>query len=259
MNTKKIILILLLIFSLSFVLTGCSAIGELKTETIVANYLESENGPEYAIKQSFNKLLDEFSNTEKLSNYDWSYTINFKKLNIVDAKSDSDGSGILTTNNVVLVYDYTIKGNPKKSDLNPISKTDGLKLTYNITELQYDDNKDGLRTMTSTQAERQDKSPQSPLISKIEKINSDDGELILKGDIKEHTESSVLGVISLGDRNFSELNNQVLNISDTKLSVDTGLTLNKTDFASILVINYDELLDNSSEQTGLAAVLISAP
>jgi hypothetical protein len=113
--------------------------------------------------------------------------------------------------------------------------------------------------MTSTQADRENKSPQSPLISKIEKINSDDGELILKGDIKEHTESSVLGVISLGDRNFSELNNQVLNISDTKLSVDTGLTLNKTDFASILVINYDELLDNSSEQTGLAAVLISAP
>ncbi|MFN2341696.1 MAG: hypothetical protein ABR547_10560, partial [Halanaerobium sp.] len=250
---------LLLIFSLSFVLSGCSAIGELKTETILNDYLESKEGPKGVIAQSFDKLLEEFEGNNTLNDYDWEYTIELKTVNIINSKADEDGTGILTANDIILEYKYTIKGDPKNNELSPINKTDDLYLTYNITELQYDDNKDELEMMTSTQAERQDKSSQSPLISNIEKINSDDGELILKGDIEEHTESSILGVISLGDRNFSELNNQVLNISDTKLSVDTGLTLNKTDFASILVINYDELLDNSSEQTGLAAVLISAP
>jgi len=38
MKTKKIILILFLILSLSFVLTGCSAIGELKTETRINDF-----------------------------------------------------------------------------------------------------------------------------------------------------------------------------------------------------------------------------
>jgi len=75
MKTKKIILILFLILSLSFVLTGCSTIGELKTETIVGNYLESEDGPESVVKQSFDKLLNEFSTTEGLKDYNSTFGV----------------------------------------------------------------------------------------------------------------------------------------------------------------------------------------
>jgi hypothetical protein len=254
MNTKKIILILLLIFSLSFVLTGCSAIGELKTETIVKKYLESDDGPKYAVKQSFNKLLDEFSQTDGLEDYKWKYSINDETVNIVDAKSDSDGSGILTVKNIVLVYDYTITGEHKSDNSKSVSKNGNLY--YNIDKLIYDNNSEELIEMNQAKAKGQSK---SPVLSKITP-NNDNG-FILNVEIDEYSSGSVLGVISLGDRDLSDSqSNHDLDISNDQLSIDTEFSLGETNFASILVINYDELIDiDSPLQTGLAAALIAVP
>jgi len=253
MKTKKIILILFLILSLSFVLTGCSTIGEFKTETIVANYLESEEGPESVVKQSFNKLLEEFSNNESLNDYEWSYSINFENVNIVDAEADADGSGILTAKNIVLVYNYQISGKPNVNNLVSIQKEG--KLSYNIGSLRYDNNKEQLLKISPTQAEAPS---QSPVISEVSADNSNG--FSLNARIENYSADSSLGVISLGNRNFSASSNKVLKIStDKQISLNTDLTLAETDFASILVINYQELLNKNSEQTGLAAALIAVP
>ncbi|MFN2341697.1 MAG: hypothetical protein ABR547_10565, partial [Halanaerobium sp.] len=247
---------LLLIFSLSFVLSGCSAIGELKTETIVKNYLESDDGPENVIAQSFDKLIYELNNNtdDNLNDYEWDYKINNEKVNIVDAKSDSDGSGILTVKNIVLVYDYTITGDHKNDNSKSFSRNG--ELYYNISELIYDDNSENLKHMSQAKAKRQSNSL-SPILSKIEP-NYDNG-FSLKVEIDNYSSGSVLGVISLGDRDLSDSqSNHALNISDDQLSIDPEFSLGETNFASILVINYDKLIE-SPLQTGLAAALIAVP
>ena len=95
---------------------------------------------------------------------------------------------------------------------------------------------------------------------KITEITPSFNNFSLNGVIDNPSSGSVLGVISLDRSNFSESeNNQVLAISNNQLSLDTELTLGDTDFASILVINHDELINNKSEQTGLAAALIAVP
>ncbi len=252
MKTKKIILILFLILSLSFILTGCSTIGELKTKTILTNYLESGEGPEMVIDQSFNKLVSEMSNSENLdlNKYDWVYNVSLKEVNIINSKADDEGSGILTAEDVVLIYNYTITGKATDSgsDINKKGQ-----LSYTIDSLTYDDNKNVLVKITSTQA---DPASESPLISEF-KSNNEVG-FSLNAAIQEHNPDTTLGVISLGDRNFDD-SNKVLDISNTDLSLDTDLTLGETNFASILVINYEELLDSKSEQTGIASMLVAVP
>lgn len=252
MKNKKIILISIIILTLSFTLSGCSTISELKTETIVANYLKSEDGPEKVIAQSFDKLLEEFSKNDSLKDYNWSYSLDFDKVNIVDAKADADGSGVLTAENIILVYDYQLSGEPKDNALNSISR--GGSLTFNINKLKYDDNKEELLNITSTQAERPSESP------KIYDLSSDNSDgFTLTAKTENINTDSALGVISLGSRNFSASSNRVLDITTNQLALNTELTLAESDFASLLLINYDELKDNNSEQTGLASFLISAP
>lgn len=251
MNTKKIILILLLIFSISFVLTGCSAIGELKTETILNDYLEEDNGPESVINQSFDKLMDELNNNndETLNDYNWSSSISLYEINIVNSKADDNGSGILTAKDIVLIYNYQITG--KAEGLEPIKKSGTLE--YNIGSLTYDDNKNELTGMSNTQADTNG----TPSISEVQTNND---YFSLNAKIIDHNFETTLGVISLGNRIFSDdLNNQVLEISTNQLELDTELELGETDFASILVIDYDELLNEKSEKTGLAAMLIAVP
>jgi hypothetical protein len=253
MKTKKIILILILILSLSFVLTGCSTIGELKTKTILTNYLDSKDGPESVIDQSFNKLIDEFSNDASLNNYSWDYNISLKEVNIIDSKADDEGSGILKAEDIVLIYDYQITGEAESSS--NINKRG--QLSYTIGSLTYDDNRNVLVKITPTQAERSAEPPKSPKITDISTDNNNGFSLNAK--ITEYHSNTSIGVISLGDRNLTKSTNRVLDISNDQLQLSTELTLGETDFASILAINYDELLDENSELTGLAAVLIAVP
>ena len=253
MKTKKISLILFLILSLSFVLTGCSTIGELKTETRINDFLTSPDGPEYVLNQSFKKLIDEFSNTPNLDNYEWSYNVNLEDPNIVAPQADSDGSGVLTARNIVLVFEYQIKGKPPtNSDLEPID-TGKKKISYNINELIFDDNKNQLIKMTTT---NQSESPsESPEISQFE-ANYSDG-FSFTATIENNTDDS-LGVISLGDKNLSDPD-KALEINNDQLSLNTSFILDEPHFASILVINYDQLFVEGSVQTGLNSMLIAVP
>ena len=169
----------------------------------------------------------------------------------MDAKSDSDGSGILTVKNIVLVYEYTITGEHSDPEKSVNKKGD---LYFNIGKIIYNDNSEELIDMTTSMA---DVPPNS---LKITEITTSNNNFSLNGVIDNPSSGSVLGVISLGRSIFSESeNNQVLTISNDQLSLDTELTLGDTDFASILVINHDELIDKRSEQTGLAAALIAVP
>ena len=225
----------------------------MKTETRINDFLTSPDGPEYVLNQSFKKLIDEFSNTPDLDNYEWSYNVNLEDPNIVDAQADSDGSGILTARNIVLVFEYQIKGKPPTdSNLEPID-TGKKKISYNIDELIFDDNKNQLKKMTTTyQAESPSKSPE---ISQFEP-NYSDG-FSFTANIKNYSADS-LGVISLGDKNLSDPN-KVLEINTDQLSLNTNLTLDDPHFASILVINHDELINQQSVQTGLTSMLIAVP
>lgn len=258
MNKKKIIIILFLILSLSFVLTGCSAIGELKTETIVGNYLESEDGPESVVKQSLNQLFAKYSSEGRLNDYEWTQNINLKDLEIMEPVADQ-GTGILTAGRIRLIFDYTINGDPQDSDLKPINK--GGTLTYEIDSLTYDNKKEELVSMTETPNEVSDANSESPVISGIKTENSkDDGNgFSLTANLDTKNVAETVGIISLGKRYFSGSTDRVLDITNNQLSLVTQVTLAETDFASIMVINYDELTSTDSGQTGLAAALIAVP
>jgi len=106
--------------------------------------------------------------------------------------------------------------------------------------------------MSSAQADRPSK---SPIISEIATDNNDG--FSLTATIKEYTADS-LGSLSLADRSLSNPD-KFYKISGDQLNLNTVFTLDETDFTSILVINSDELLDQNSAQTGLAAVLIAVP
>lgn len=247
--TKKIIILILGFALLSTAATGCDWVVESITGPIIESQLEDpQSGPIQEIDQAMDTMLAELNDAEvqllnqtldyDIEDYEWEREESDISASVNNPPADT--SGRVTAGDVNLDYAFTVRGKAQNEDADDIVKEDTLNIF--IERIDFDADSEEILDVTDSFATTGAEAPE------LSELEYDADPLKVEASVENVTGQNPRAMTVAGNIEIPT----DIDVENNWVEASSNQSVTSDDFGILAVLNTAVLLNNNTDETGLA-------